>query len=113
MATHCSQGSSGASAAASPGLPPEPPLPPEDVPPAPAAPRGELGSSEQPAPKAGRSPAECADKAANFVIPCAVSLAAVPAASPTLVGSFVAGAAAGLLCVNAYNEYADCVEGRK
>lgn len=60
-----------------------------------------------------RSVPQCGDKALKSFVVCGSGLAATLSAAPTAVGAFVAGAAAGVACAEAYFEYVDCLEGKK
>lgn len=60
-----------------------------------------------------RSPADCGYPAFKTTMICAGGLAGAAAATTTVVGAFVAGAAAGVACADAYGAYTDCLEGKK
>ncbi|MBI3200770.1 MAG: hypothetical protein HYZ29_04435 [Myxococcales bacterium] len=81
------------------------------------------GAPKKPAPQAlatesraagsrGRSASECGYPAFKTAIVCAGGAATAVATTATVVGAFVAGAAAGIACGEAYASYSDCLEGK-
>lgn len=69
-------------------------------------------TSSDPAPNGRRSAADCSYPAVKTAIVCAGGAATAVATTATVVGAFVAGAAAGIVCGEAYGSYSDCLEGK-